>query len=71
MLSVIIFSKVLLQKVDVDADVSFACWKKSKKVSIHASSFQKHIASFPRIDSDKNPPEHTVVIDADLRHAPK
>ncbi len=45
--------------------------KISKRVSIHASTFQKHIASFPLVDSDENPPEHTVVIEADIRHAPK
>ncbi len=64
-------SKVHLPKVDVDADISYACWKNSERVSIHASTFQKHIASFPLVDSDENPPEHTVVIEADIRHAPK
>jgi hypothetical protein len=64
-------SKVHLPKVDVDADISYACWKNSERVSIHASTFQKHIAGFPLVDSDENPPEHTVVIEADIRHAPK
>jgi len=41
------------------------------RVSIHALTFQKHITNFPLVDSDENPPEHTVVIEADIRHAPK
>ena len=64
-------SKVLLPKVDINADISYACWMNSERVSIHALTFQKHIASFPHIDSDKNPPDHTVVIEADIRHAQK
>ena len=60
-----------MPKVDIDADISYACWKNSERVSIHASTFQKHIASFPLIDSDKNQPKNTVVIEADIRHAPK
>ncbi len=66
-------SKVLLPKVDVHVNILYlyACWKNSERVSMHASTFQKHISSFPLIDSDENPPEHTVVIEADIRHAPK
>ena len=59
-------SKVQLPKVDVDADISYACWKNSERVSIHASTFQKHVPNFPLVDNDENPPEHTVVIEADI-----
>ena len=64
-------SKVHLPTVDIAADISYACWKNSERVSIHSSTFQKHIAGFPLVDSDENPPEQTVVIEADIRHAPK
>ena len=63
--------KVLLPKIDSDADISYACWKNSERVSIHASTFQKHISNFPSVHCDENPPEHTVVLEADIRHAPK
>ncbi len=63
--------KVSLPKVDCDADISYACWKNSERVTIHACTFQKHISNFPSVDCNENPPEHTVVLEADIRHAPK
>ncbi len=63
--------KVSLPKVDCDADISYACWKNSERVTIHACTFQKHISNFPSVDCDEHPPEHTVVLEADISHAPK
>ena len=60
-----------MPKVDIDTNTSYASFKNSERVSIHASTFQNHLARCPLIDSDENPPEHTVVIEADIRHAPK
>ena len=40
-------------------------------MSIHASVFQKHIKDFPSVENSDPPPEHTVVIEADIRKAPK
>ncbi len=42
----VIGSKVLLPKVDINADITYACWKNSQRISIHASTFQKNIVSF-------------------------
>jgi hypothetical protein len=63
--------KVQLPKVEDYADISYASWKNSEKVSIHASTFQKHFANFLSIYSNENPPEHTVVLEADIQCAPK
>ena len=60
-----------MPKSDNDKEISYACWKNSERISIHASRFQKHIATFTLIDSDENPPQHTVVIEVDIRHVSK
>ena len=52
-------------------DIAYACWKNSERVSIHASVFQNHIKDFPSVDSSDLPPEHTIVVEADIRKAPK
>jgi hypothetical protein len=61
----------LFNQVYLHFFLQHACWKNSEKVSIHASTFQKSFANFLSIDSDENPPEHTVVLEADIQHAPK
>ncbi len=45
--------------------------KNSERVSINASTFQKHIKNFPLVESDEDPPEHTINNEADIRRAPK
>lgn len=60
-----------MPKSDNDKEISYACWKNSERISIHASRFQKHIATFTLIDSDENPTQHTVVIEVDIRHVSK
>jgi hypothetical protein len=67
----LIGTRVHLPIVENDDDISYACWKNSVRVSIHASTFQNHIRDFPLVDSYEDPPEHTVVIEADVRKAPK
>ena len=67
----LIGTKVQLPNTKNDDDISYACWKNSERVSIHACTFQNHIKDFPLVESDEDPPEHTVVIEADIRKAPK
>ena len=67
----LIGTKVQLPNTENDDDISYACWKNSERVSIHACTFQNHIKDFPLVDSDDGPPEHTVVIEADIRKAQK
>ena len=67
----LIGTRVHLPIAENDDDISYACWKNSERVSIHASTFQNHIRDFPLVDSYEDPPEHTVVIEADVRKAPK
>jgi hypothetical protein len=38
-------------------------------MAIHASMFQEHIKNFPSINSSDLPPDHTVIIEADIRKA--
>jgi len=49
----------------------YTFWRNSERVSIHVSTFQKHIDDFPSVDNDDNPPDHTVIVEADIRKAPK
>ena len=63
--------KLQLPDFDDDADVAYAFWRNSKRVLIHASTFQKHIDDFPSVESDDDPPNHTVTIETDIRRASK
>ncbi len=67
----LIGQEVQLPEIQQDDDIAYACWKNSERVSIHASVFQKHINDFPSVDSSDLPPEHTIVVEADIRKAPK
>ena len=53
----LIGTKVQLPNTENDDDISYACWKNSERVSIHACTFQNHIKDFPLVDSDDDPPE--------------
>jgi hypothetical protein len=53
-----------------DADIAYACWKNTERVSIHASTFQKHIGNFSSAESNYDPADHTVVLEADIRQPP-
>ena len=57
--------------VAVDSDVAYACPINSERTAIHASIFQRHIQNFPSVDDDVLPPDHTVILEADIRQAPK
>ena len=67
----LIGTKLQLPVIENDDDISYACWKNCERVSIHASTFQNHINDIPLVESDEDPPEHTVVIESDIRKAPK
>jgi hypothetical protein len=67
----LISQQVQLPEIQHDADIAYACWKNCERVTIHASIFQSHIKDFPSVDSSESPPEHTVVIEAEIRKAPK
>jgi hypothetical protein len=58
-----------LPTVDNDADIADVCWKNTERVSIHASTFQKHIENFPSVKSNYDPADHTAVLEADIRKA--
>jgi len=63
--------KLQLPDFDDDADIAYACWRNSERVSIHASTFQQHIDDFPSVDSDDDSPDRTVIVEADIRKAPE
>ena len=64
-------SRVTLPYLDVDDDIAYACHTNAEKTSIHASTFQHHIAKFPSVESNELPPHHTLIVEADLMRAPK
>jgi hypothetical protein len=48
-------------------DTCYACPTNNKRNSIQALIFKKHIlATHPSIHSNVNPPEHTIIIEADI-----
>ena len=51
------------------ADTCYACAKHKQRNAISASIFQKHLHSglFPTVESDELPPDHTVIIEADIQ----
>jgi hypothetical protein len=60
-----------LLDLDIDDDIAYACHTNAEKTAIHASICQKHIAEFPSVDSIELPPQHTLIVEADLMRAPK
>lgn len=65
----IIGQSVKLPDTEVDSDISYACWSNNERSTVHASLFQDRIKDFPVITSDELPPEHTVIIEADVGRA--
>lgn len=54
-----------------ESDIAYACPKNDERVLVQAEVFQKHISTFPLVTSDDLPPEHTLIIEADIQKAPK
>jgi hypothetical protein len=53
--------------VSKKGDACYACPTNNKRNSIQASTFKKHIlASHLSIQTNVNPPEHTIIIEADI-----
>jgi hypothetical protein len=51
----------------LQGDTCYACPTNKQRNSIQASIFKKHIlAAHPSINSNVNPPEHTIIIEADI-----
>ncbi len=49
-------------------DVSFACPTNRERNAIHASHFKQHLEkSHPKVNEDEPPPDHTVVVEADIQ----
>jgi len=59
---------VCVPKDGPDADIRYACPFNKQRNAASAGIFKDHILSgeFPTIDSDELPPEHTVIIEADI-----
>jgi hypothetical protein len=48
-------------------DTCYACTRNKERISIQASIFKKHTqATHPPINSNEDPPEHTIIIEADI-----
>jgi len=52
-------------------DITYACWSNMDRNAVHAASFMDHIRNFPSVDSDELPPDHTVIVEAEISEAPK
>ena len=63
--------RVALPDLDIDDDIAYACHTNAERTAIHASTFQQHIAGFPSVESNELPPQHTLIVEADLMRAPK
>ncbi len=59
--------RINLPEIPSDADKAYACWKNSEIVTFHSSIFQNHIKDSPSVNSSEASPEHTIVIEADIR----
>lgn len=53
----------------IDADTCYACPFNKQRNASSAGIFQEHLRSglFPSIDSDDLPPDHTIIIEADIQ----
>ena len=60
---------VELPEINADDDISYACSTNVQRNAISAKIFREHIldGSFPTIDTDELPPEHTIIIEADIQ----
>jgi hypothetical protein len=54
-----------------NTDISYACHKNKDRNAVHAASFKEHIKNFPPVENDELPPDHTVIVEADIQDAPK
>jgi hypothetical protein len=53
--------------IQIQGDTCYACLTNHERNSIQASIFKKHIlATHPLIHNNVNPPEHTIIIEADI-----
>ena len=62
---------VELPDVNSDSDIAYSCPTNLERNLIHTELFQQHIRDFPSVSSEELPPEHTVVIEANISKAPK
>ena len=60
---------IRLPEPDISSDISYACWSNKERTTVHASLFQEHIKNFPGFDSDIDPPDHTVILEATIGKA--
>jgi hypothetical protein len=61
---------VELPSDSIDGDITYACPFNKQRNSISAGIFSNHLRAsgdFPPIDTDTLPPDHTIIIEADLR----
>lgn len=54
---------------DIDSDTTYACPYNRQRNAISARIFKNHLENddFPSIDTDDLPPDHTLIIEADIR----
>lgn len=64
-------SSLSIPVTEPDDDIAYACAINSERGSIHASVFQRHIQNFPTVEDDELPPNHTIILEADILEAPK
>ena len=55
---------------NVNTDISYACWSNMDRNAVHAASFKEHIRHFPSYETDELPPNHTIIVEADISEAP-
>ena len=60
---------VVLPEDTNDAGTCYACPFNKQRNAVSAGIFQDHLCSglFPPIDSDELPPDHTIIIEADIQ----
>lgn len=63
--------KALIPKDNNDTDISYACRKILKGLQFMHQYFKIMLPFFYSLTLMKNPPEHTVVIEADIGHVSK
>lgn len=59
---------VELPEEEPDSDITYACPFNKQRNAISAGMFSKHIQSggFPTVDMDDLPPDHTIIVEADI-----
>lgn len=60
-----------IPSVGKTSDIAYACFTNDERAALNSATFQRHISDFPPIESDEMPPEHTIVVEADIRQSPK